>query len=218
MSRLLKDELKALENALLSLSALVEEALLRALKAVETRDAVLAAKVEEEDAVIDAAEVHLEEECLKILALHQPVAIDLRLIVSTLKINNDLERVGDRAVTIARVAAHLASHDPVDIPPELRNMTEKVWRMYRNSIDSMVKMESNLARSVIAADSEVDAMNNAVGAYVMQRCRERPQQLETYMFLLRASRSLERIGDHATNIAEDVIYMLDGEIVRHQMN
>jgi phosphate transport system protein len=218
MSRLLENELKALENGLLALSARVEEALQKALKAVETRDAELAAQVQDADAAIDAAEVELEEECLKTLALHQPVAIDLRLLVSALKINNDLERVGDRAVTIARAAAFLANHAPVEIPSGLRDMAEEVWRMYRNSMDSMVKMDSQLARDVIAADSRVDAMNNAMQAYVMERCRERPERLEGYMYLLRASRSLERIGDHATNIAEDVIYMLDGEIVRHQMN
>ena len=216
MSTHLRRELESLKRQTLSLSALVEENVRSAVLSLERRDERLAQAVIDADLEVDQAEVDLEEECLKILALHQPVAIDLRFIVAALKINNDLERIGDLAVNIAERAQYLATHDRVAWPFDLMAMAERAQAMVKQSLDALVTMDAGLARQVCAADDEVDAMNREVYLQVQKAIRERPEQLEALVHLLSASRHLERIADHATNIAEDVIYMTRGEIVRHQ--
>jgi len=159
-------------------------------------------------------EIDVEEDCLKILALHQPVAIDLRFIVAVLKINNDLERIGDIAVNIARRAVYLNSQEPMDIPVDLAGLAGKA--MLRQSLDSLVNMDASLARSVCTADDEVDEMDRQIQKQIKGRIRAVPERVDYPTQLLRVSRHLERIADHATNIAEDVIYMTDGEILRHR--
>jgi len=161
-------------------------------------------------------EVDVEEECLKILALYQPVAIDLRFIITALKINNDLERIGDLAVNIAERSEFLARQPEVHVPLDLEKMTEKTQSMLTKSLDALVNMDCDLAHQVCAADDEVDAMNRQMYLTVQDGIRQHPEQLESLIHLLSASRHLERIADHATNIAEDVIYMAEGQIVRHR--
>ena len=216
MSTHLRRELDRLKKQMLSLSALVEEDVRNAVLALERRDERLAQKVIDSDLEVDHAEVDLEEECLKILALHQPVAIDLRFIVAALKINNDLERIGDLAVNIAERAQYLATHDRVDWPFDFAGMAERAQTMVKQSLDALVTMDANLARDVCAADDEVDAMNREVYLQVQEAIRRNPEQMAALVHLLSVSRHLERIADHATNIAEDVIYMTRGEIVRHR--
>ncbi len=216
MSQHIHQELSHLETELLALSTLVEENLLRAVKALETGDLTLAEEVRQADDRIDQAEVNLEEECLKALALYQPMAIDLRLIVAALKMTNDLERIGDEAVSVAKSAIFLAGHEPIRVPSDLHEMALAVWRMFRKSLDALVTMDAPLAREVIQDDAKVDRYNKTIRSDVVKAMQAAPRQAESYLRLMRAVRSLERVGDHATNIAEDAIYMLEGEIVRHR--
>ena len=188
----------------------------KAVRAVRDRDAKLADEVIEADYAIDQIEVEAEEECLKVLALHQPVAIDLRVVIAMLKINNDLERVGDLAVNIAERGLYLATVENVDSPFDFMLMAEKVETMLRHSLDSIINLDTTLARAVWAADDEVDAINAGVYSQIHAAIRRQPEKVAAYINLLSVARHLERIADYATNIAEDAIYMEDGEIVRHK--
>jgi len=208
-------ELERLKKRILSLGAMVEERVRMAIKAMEMRDGKLAKKVIEADHEIDQIEVDIEEECLKILALYQPVAIDLRFIIAVIKINNDLERIGDLAVNIAERAAFLATQEKLDIPFDFAGMAEKTQSMLKRSLDSLVNMDIDLAWEVGASDDEVDAINRDMYLQVQDGIRKNIDRMECLIHLLQASRHLERIADLATNIAEDVIYMAKGEIVRH---
>jgi phosphate transport system protein len=209
-------EIERLKKRILSLSAIVEQRVRQAVKAVEERDGQLARQVIDGDAEIDHAEVEVEEDCLKILALHQPVAVDLRFIVAVLKINNDLERIGDFAVNIAERAAYLAAHDTPAVLLDFPGMAAKGQAMLRDSLDALVNLDPVLARQVCADDDEVDAINRQIYEEVKREIRQRPESLEPLIHLLSISRHIERIADLATNIAEDVIYMVKGEIVRHR--
>lgn len=217
MAKHLRREIENLKKNILSLSAIVEQTVQKAVTAIENRDDALAMSVIEGDARIDRMEVELEEECLKILALHQPVAIDLRFIVSVLKINNDLERIGDLAVNIAERAVHLAAHEQIDVPSEILQMAELTRSMLRRSLDSFVNSSTKLAHDVCTADEEVDRMHAEMYRLIQIRMENGADRLESLIQLMSVSRYLERIADLATNIAEDVIYMLAGEIVRHKV-
>jgi phosphate transport system protein len=212
----LQREIERLKKHILRLSAVVEESVQRAMKSLEERDSYLAQLVMESDFEIDKMEVEIEEECLKILALYQPVAVDLRFIIAVLKINNDLERIGDLAVNIAERAVFLATRERINIPFDFSGMARKAKSMLKRSLDALMKMDAVLARGVCASDDEVDAMNREMYLQVQDGIRNQPEHLESLIHLLSASRHLERIADHATNIAEDVLYMIKGEIVRHR--
>jgi phosphate transport system protein len=212
----MKREIERLKKMLLSLCKIVEDNLQQAVKSIKQRDANLAKKVIGEDIKIDHIEVDVEEECLKILALYQPVAVDLRYIITAMKINNDLERIGDLAVNIAERGEFLASQQEIDIPSYLEGMTEKSQTMLRKSLDALVETDCDLAHQVCAMDDEVDEMNRRMFQIVQDGIRAHPEHIESLIHLLSASRHLERIADHATNIAEDVIYMVEGKIVRHR--
>ncbi|MEW5800915.1 MAG: phosphate signaling complex protein PhoU [bacterium] len=216
MPQHLEREIERLKRKILSLSTLVEEGVQKAVKSVEQRNTKLAASVIENDLKIDHTEVDVEEECLKVLALYQPVAIDLRFIVAVLKINNDLERIGDLAVNIAERAVFLATQPKIEIPFDLQGMAEKSQAMLKRSLDALVNMDSQLAREVCASDDEVDALNRDMYTRVQTGINQHPAEVESLIHFLSISRHLERIADHATNIAEDVIYMVDGEISRHK--
>ncbi len=215
MSRHLQHELDRLEKQLLTLSAHAEESIHNSIRAFEERDIELADKVIEYDQRIDAMEVDLEEDCLKILALYQPVAIDLRFIIAALKINNDLERVGDCATTIAKRTKTLAKYPPVTINFDFHHMADKALSLLRKSLDSFVNLDTQLAHEVRLLDKEVDNMNNDLERLAGEAIRTTPDKEMPLLQLMWVSRTLERVGDHATNIAEDIIYMLEGEIVRH---
>ena len=216
MPRRLQVEIERLKKHILTLGTVVEESVRMAVRAIEKRDSAMAERVIEGDFEIDRMEVDLEEECLKILALHQPVAIDLRYIVVVLKINNDLERIGDLAVNIAERASFLATQPPVDIPFDFPGMSEKAQAMLRKSLDALVDMDEHLAYEVTAGDDEVDAIHREMYRLIQEGICRSPERLECLIHLLGVSRHLERIADHATNISEDVIYMIEGEIVRHK--
>jgi phosphate transport system protein len=209
-------ELGRLKKRILSLGAEVEQGVRLATKSLDSRDRNLAAQVIEGDLHIDHLEVELEEECLKVLALYQPVAIDLRFIVAVLKINNDLERIADLAVNIAEGATFLATQRRVEIPFDFATMSEKAQGMLRKSLDALANLDADLAHQVCASDDEVDTMNREMYGLVQDAIRKHPAQLENLIHMLSTSRHLERIADLATDIAEDVVYMVKGEIIRHR--
>lgn len=216
MSHHLQREIEKLKKYILALSALVEESLHKAIKSLLERDEKLARQVIKGDEDIDQMEVDVEEECLKILALHQPVAIDLRFIVAILKINNDLERIGDLAVNIAKRAVFLSTKESVGIEFDFPRMVEIAKSMLKQSIDALVNMDTALANKVCASDDEIDSLNREMYRQIQDAIRKYPERMECLVNLLTVSRHLERIADHATNIAEDVIYMVEGEIIRHK--
>jgi phosphate transport system protein len=210
-------EIEHLKKKILAMSAVVEESIARSIAAVIKHDAALARQVAEEEEEIDEMEVDVEEECLKILALHQPVAVDLRFVVSVLKINNDLERMGDHAVNIARRAEYLATFPKLNIPAELEEMARCTQTMVKRSLDALVEANTELARRVCAADLEVDQYNRTMHVLIQEQVRSNPDQVDRLLHLLSVSRHLERIADLATNVAEDVIYTVEGAIVRHRL-
>ena len=216
MSRHLLQEIDKLQTTLLALTATAKGAVERAVKSVDDRDAGLAQAVVDGDVELDRAEVELEEDCLKILALYQPVATDLRRIVAVMKINNDIERIGDLAVNIAERALFLCTQPPVEAPPDLAEMRTKALAMLNRSLDALVRLDAKLAHEVRAADDEVDDLNREVFREFCAAVRKNPERVDCLVSHLSVSRHLERIADYATNIAEDVIYLLEGDIVRHQ--
>ncbi len=217
MSVHLQKEIEKLKKLIIAEGTVVEESVTNAVTSIEKRDASLAQQVIEMDNEIDQLEVNLEEEGLKILALHQPVAIDLRFIVAVLKINNDLERIGDLSVNIAERAIFLASRPPIDIPFDFKNMTANVRMMLTHSLDALVKLDAQMAKDVCASDDIVDDINRKMYGQVQEGILKHPERIECLIHCLLVSRHLERIADLATNIAEDVIYMIDGVIVRHKV-
>lgn len=212
----LQREIANLKKKILALGSVVEERVRQAVQAVGRRDEATAQKIIEADVEIDRMEVEIEEDCLKVLALYQPVAVDLRFIVSVLKINNDLERIGDLAVNIAERAIMLAGqprqYDPLDIP----ELSERVQGMLKDSLDALVNADLSLAHRVRAADDEVDDLNRGMHEKVRAEIRRDVDVLPGASQILDVSRFLERIADQATNIAEDVIYMVEGQIIRHR--
>lgn len=216
MAKHFQNEIDALKKKILHLTALVEQNLESAVRAVDERDIKLAVKVIATDDAIDQAEVEIEEECLKTLALYQPVATDLRFIIAVLKINSDIERIGDLAVNIAQRAKTLAESKNKNVPLDLSEMSRLTLSMVKKSTDSLVKLDSQLARQVGGMDDRVDEMHRDAYRTVESEIIKDPQSVEYYINLLGVSRYLERIADHATNIAEDVVYLVEGQIVRHQ--
>lgn len=212
----LQREIENLKKDILTLGAMVEHSVREATQAIARRDENLARGVIEKDINLDRMEVEVEESCLKILALHQPVAIDLRFIIAVLKINNDLERVGDLAVNIAERALFLATQSEMNIDFDFTKMAVKTQEMLKKCLDALVNFNAQLAHEVCACDDEIDAMNRQMYLLVQDAISTCPNQVEALIHLLSVSRHLERIADHATNIAEDVIYMIEGEIVRHR--
>lgn len=216
MSLHLQRQIQKLKEMILAMGTLTEEAVVKATRAMEARDPELAKAVITGDSEIDLMEIDIEEECLHTLALHQPVAFDLRYVVAVLKINNDLERIADLAVNIAEKVTFLRQVSlPVSANFELPAMAKAVRGMLKFSLDALVNIDTDLAEKVRASDDEVDLLHKAMYQVVEQSIRTDPQRVEALVNLLGVSRNLERIGDHAVNIAEDVIYLARGDILRH---
>jgi phosphate transport system protein len=209
-------EIEALKRKALTLGAMVEQAIAQAAAALIRNDPAQANQVVETDKAIDRMEIEVEEECLKILALYQPVAGDLRLVISILKMNNDLERMGDLARSIARSATRLAELAHIRPPADLADMAQRAQEMVKHSLDALVSADPVLAEQVIARDDELDRMRVDHHNRIVGQIREEPSNVESLLTLHSVVRHLERLGDIATNVAEDVIYMAKGEIVRHQ--
>jgi len=215
MTRHLQRELDRLKKKILSLGAMVEERVRMARQAIETRDGQLAQRILDMDHEIDEAEIEIEEECLKILALHQPVAVDLRFLSAVIKINNDLERIGDEAVNIAERVLIISKREKLEISFDYSFMAEKTESMLKKSLDSVVNMDLDGAVHVCISDDEVDDLQDEAYDVIKQAIKDNPDRVSYLINLLLISRHLERIADHATNIAEEVVYMIEGEIVRH---
>lgn len=209
-------EVNKLKKLILSVAADVEDNLLCALKSLIDRKRNLAKKVIKNDEKIDMSEIEVEEECLKILALHQPVAVDLRYIIAVLKINNDLERIGDLAVNIAKRSLFLCTQPPIEIPSPVIKMATNVKQMLNKSIDALINTDVELANEVCVADEIVDNLHASMYDYLKAEVETSIENFDTKLHLLGISRYLERIADHTTNIAEDVLYMVKGEICRHK--
>ena len=215
MSQHLQKEIANLKNKLLTMGSVVEDMIYLATKSIVQRDAHMAEEIISRDLKVDEMEVSVEEECLKILALHQPVAIDLRFIIAVLKINSDLERVGDLAVNIAERSLFLAGQEEVSLAFNITAMANKVESMLTRSIDSLVNLNVPLAYRIRAEDDEVDGLNREMYDKVKEELSSHPESANSLLHLLSVGRHLERVADHATNIAEDVIYLVDAEIIRH---
>lgn len=215
MTKHFRRELENIKKRILTLSSLVEERVQLAARAVEHIDAELAQRIIRTDYEIDEMEVEIEEECLKVLALHQPVAVDLRFIIAVIKINNELERIGDQAVNIAERVDVIAKRPKPPFMFDYSEMASKAQRMLKMSLDALVNLDVDLAYKVITLDDEVDLIKNDAYDQIKQAIKELPERVGYYINLLLISRHLERLGDHATNIAEEVIYLVEGEIYRH---
>jgi phosphate transport system protein len=213
----LRRAIDQLMEQLISLSALVEESVKRAVQSLEEGNSQLAQQVITDDRIIDHKEIDIEEECLKIFALHQPVARDLRFLVAVLKINNDLERIGDLAQNICKHAIRIINKPLVEktFNNRIGEIYYKVLPMLKNSLDSIVNLDAATANKILAADDEVDRLHRAFAQEMVEEIKKNPEGSETFIHYLHIARHLERIADHTTNIAEDVIYLIKGEIVRH---
>ena len=208
-------DLEGLQRHVLSLATAVEEMIHRAIQSLREQDLTLAREVIQQDADIDEQENRVNEECFQTIALHQPVAVDLRRIVSILQITTDLERMADLAVEIAERAESLAQRPPAPIPAKLLQMSNLVTSMVRQSLDAFVNQDAELARQVCRTDDDVDSMNKSIIDDLVAIMKRSPEQVEPALSLFSAVRHLERIADHATNIAEDVVYLVEGRIIRH---
>ena len=215
MGKHLQRDLDDLKKDLLASGSMVEEAVNHAIDALLNRRINLAEMVIEGDNAIDQKENQIEEECLKLLALHQPVAADLRFIISALKVNNDLERIGDLAVNIAERAIYLSSNEPLQASLNFPRMAEAVLTMLRKSLDALIGMDTELARYVLTLDDEVDDLNREMYTTLQDLMRQSPESIDRAVHTLSVSRYLERIADLSTNIAEDVVFMVEGELIRH---
>jgi phosphate transport system protein len=209
-------ELDNLQHDLLALAGLVEASVHKATRALQTRDEELAREVIAGDGQIDQEDNHINEECLKLLALYQPVARDLRRIVAAMMITTDLERMGDLAEDIAERALAMARHTPLPAPNKLQRMADLTTTMVRQSLDSFVNLNQDQAERVLRMDDEVDRYNTEIIQELIATMQSSPGLIEPALSLFSATRHLERIADHATNIAEDVIYLISGELVRHR--
>jgi phosphate transport system protein len=215
MTKHLTRDLEGLERRLLLLAGEVEEAVRRSVRALIERRMELAERVIEGDDSIDRLDVEIEDECLKMLALHQPVASDLRFIVACLKSASDLERIGDLAGSIAERAISFAARSDMPLPPRLHEMVDACARMLRAAIEAFVNGDSIAARGILAQDELIDSLNRDVIQGCLSTMHDDPASIEQAVDLISISKNLERIGDHVTNIAEDVVYLVEGDIIRH---
>ncbi|MCX6639463.1 MAG: phosphate signaling complex protein PhoU [bacterium] len=215
MSLHLQREIANLKKQLLTMSAMVQEIIIRAVRALNERDTRLADRVIQSDNEIDRLELDIEEDCLKILALYNPVAQDLRFVVAVLKINNDLERMADQAVNIAERAKTLATREKIEIPSDLTKLADISLQMLKDALQALIKLDTDLAAAVIKMDDQADDIHRQMYQLVQQKMRENPEQIECQINIISISRNLERIADQITNIAEDVIYLVKGDIIRH---
>jgi len=211
----IQKEIDKLKKQIVLLAGSVEKRVADAVKSIDQRDAQLAQLIKDTDQAIDQTEVEVEEECLKILALYQPVAMDLRFIVAVLKINSDLERIGDEAVNIAGRSLNINAYPRIEINFDLKTLARNVMAMLKRSLDALVNMDAAMAHAVIDSDDEIDDTVQKLFQQVKNEIRRQPEKIDYIIEYMRINRHLERIADHATNIAEDIVYMIEGKIVRH---
>lgn len=216
MTRHFLHALEDLNKEVLAMGGAVEAAVGRAVRAFMDHDVAACQEVIDGDRAIDLHELKIDEECLKILALHQPTARDLRFVTGVMKIINDLERVADLAVNIAERGQEMASLPPRDVPPALVEMADRVRAMLTASLDALVNRDAARAREVLSMDEAVDAFLKGLFDAMEADMAERPSEIRRDLKVLSGARNLERIADHASNVAEDVVYMVEGTVLRHR--
>jgi phosphate transport system protein len=217
MQRHFHEELEALKQTLLAMGGLVEDQIRRVMRALIERDDALAQEVIERDQQVNAYDVEVDETCVSLLALHQPAAGDLRFITTAMKIVTDLERMGDQAVNIAQRVLELNREPQLKPYIDLPRMAERAQRMVKESLDAFVARDTTLARQVCAEDAEVDALKEQIFRELLTFMMEDARTIPRAIRLILISRFLERLADHATNIAEMVIYLVDAKMVRHTL-
>jgi phosphate transport system protein len=217
VTRHFEEELELLQQRLLSMGGLAEDRMGDSVKAVTQRDPGLVERILAGDEPINSLHIEIDDRCFKLLALHQPMAADLRAIVAAVKINTDLERVGDLAVNIAEAAKRYLQHAPVKPLIDIPRMGDIAQRMLRDALDAFVRRDTRLAEAVLAADDTLDALKTQIFRELLTFMLSEPSTIEPALDLILISRHLERIGDHATNIAEDVIFMVSARDVRHHI-
>jgi phosphate transport system protein len=217
MQRHFHEELDGLKQTLLAMGALVEDQIRRVMRALVERDGALAQDVIDRDHQVNAYDVEVDEKCVELLALHQPTAGDLRFITTAMKIVTDLERIGDQAVNIAQRAIELNEEPQLKPYIDLPRMAEKAQRMVKEALDAFVARDTELARQVCAKDAEVDGLKEQIFRELLTYMMSDPKTIPRAIRLMLVSRFLERVADHATNIAEMVIYMVESKMVRHTL-
>jgi len=217
MTRHFHEELDALKQTLLAMGGLVEDQIRRAMQALLERDDVIAQEVIDRDRQVNAYDVEVDEQCVNLLALHQPAASDLRFITTAMKIVTDLERIGDQAVNIAQRALELNREPQLKPYIDLPRMADRAQRMVKESLDAFVAGDTAQARRVCAADAEVDALKEQIFRELLTFMMEDPRTVSRAIRVILISRFMERVADHATNIAEMVIYLVEGKMVRHTL-
>ena len=215
MSKQLQRGLDQLRQDLIAQVGVVEQMIQLSVRSLVERRTDLADRVIETDTEVDEQDIRIEEECLKLLALHQPVATDLRWLATVIKVNGELERMADLACNIAERTKALDLHPLFPVPDELNEMVAAVSEMVRDALDAFVEGDANKAVTVMQSDDDVDALNRVVIANLLERMQEDPEQIAPAMQCFSASRHLERIGDLAENLGEEIIYLVRGEIIRH---
>ena len=217
MQRHFHEELEALKQTLLAMGGLVEDQIRRAMRALLERDDVIAQEVIDRDRQVNTYDIEVDEQCVNLLALHQPAAGDLRFITTAMKIVTDLERIGDQAVNIAQRALELNREPQLKPYIDLPRMADRAQRMVKESLDAFVARDTALARQVCAEDAEVDALKEQIFRELLTFMMEDPRTVSRAIRVILISRFLERVADHATNIAEMVIYLVEGKMVRHTL-
>ncbi len=217
MTRHFHDELDALKQTLLAMGGLVEDQIRRAMRALLERDDVIAQEVIDRDRQVNAYDVEVDEQCVELLALHQPAAGDLRFITTAMKIVTDLERIGDQAVNIGQRVIELNQEPQLKPYIDLPRMAARAQAMVKESLDAFVARDTELARRVCAEDDEVDALKEQIFRELLTFMMEDPRTIPRAIRLILISRCMERVADHATNIAEMVIYLVEGKMVRHTL-
>jgi len=217
MQRHFHEELEALKQTLLAMGGLVEDQIRRVMRALLERDDALAQEVIDRDQQVNAYDVEVDETCVSLLALHQPTAGDLRFITTAMKIVTDLERIGDQAVNIAQRVLELNREPQLKPYIDLPRMAEKAQHMVKESLDAFVARDTELARKVCAEDADVDALKEQLFRELLTFMMEDPKTIPRAIRLILISRFMERVADHATNIAEMVIYLVEAKMVRHTL-
>ncbi|MBE9503446.1 MAG: phosphate signaling complex protein PhoU [Proteobacteria bacterium] len=212
-----EEELRQIKEKVIRLGGLVEQQIVNAIKALTDRDTLLAEEVIEKDHVVNGLEVEIDELCLKVLALRQPAASDLRLITTAIKLITDLERIGDKAVNICERAIELNEEPPLKLYVDLPKMAEAAQKMLRESIDAFIKRDTALAEKVLVDDDIVDDLHRKIFKELLDYMIKDPGSVSRAMKVMFISKYIERIGDHATNISEIVIFMVKGKVIRHMI-
>ncbi len=211
----LTEETSKLKKMLFEMASSVEEMIAKSIKALEENNMILAEDVIRSDEKVNEMEIEIDNQCIRILALHHPEAEDLRTVTMIMKINNDLERIGDHAVNIAEMALYLADKPPVKPLIDIPKMAEKAIEMLQESLDSFVNKDAELAVEVCKKDDEVDALEPQIVRELVTYMISDPQTIDRALTLILIARGLERVADLATNIAEDAYYMASGKILKH---